>query len=228
MEILKQAVAVPIFGTVIWLVWVFAQIAGTNAMMGLLAAFLLLAIAGWVLGRWPGRTFAGAVAAFVLILAIALPVWTVRTFGIVRFDPSSVLLVHVTGVPIWQPYTPDLIAKERAAGHAVFVDFTASWCLSCQVNERVILDSDSVKQHLLDSGAALVRADWTNQDADITKALAALGRSGVPTYAIYPADPNADPQVLPEVLTKGIVIDALNSLPKPQRQSAALPRPISQ
>jgi thiol:disulfide interchange protein DsbD len=226
MEILKQAVAVPIFGTVIWLVWVFAQIAGTNAMMGLLAAFLLLAIAGWVLGRWPGKTSAASVAILVLIIAIVVPVWAVRAFGSVGQPQANV--AAATGDAVWQPYSPDLIAKERAAGHAVFVDFTASWCLSCQVNERIILDSDDVKQHFRDTGLTLVRADWTNQDADITKALAALGRSGVPTYAIYPADPNADPQVLPEVLTKGIVIDALNSLPKPQRQSAALPRPISQ
>jgi thiol:disulfide interchange protein DsbD len=229
MEILKQAVAVPIFGTVIWLVWVFAQIAGTNAMMGLLAAFLLLAIAGWVLGRWPGKTFATGVAVFVLIGAVAVPVWAVH-FLYTPDDGSR--LVLLTSSPAakteWHPYTPDFVASERAAGHAVFVDFTASWCLSCQVNERVILDSDEVEQHFRDTGLTLVRADWTNQDADITKALAALGRSGVPTYAIYPADPNADPQVLPEVLTKGIVIDALNSLPKPQRQSAALPRPISQ
>jgi thiol:disulfide interchange protein len=229
MEILKQAVAVPIFGTVIWLVWVFAQIAGTNAMIGLLAAFLLLAIAGWVLGRWPGKTFATGVAVFVLIGAVAVPVWAVH-FLYTPDDGSR--LVLLTSSPAakteWHPYTPDFVASERAAGHAVFIDFTASWCLSCQVNERIILDSDDVKQHFRDTGLTLVRADWTNQDADITKALAALGRSGVPTYAIYPADPNADPQVLPEVLTKGIVIDALNSLLKPQRQSAALPRPISQ
>ncbi|MGC2619005.1 MAG: thioredoxin family protein, partial [Acidobacteriaceae bacterium] len=225
MEILKQAVAIPIFATVIWLVWVFAQIAGTNAMMGLLAAFLLLAIAGWVLGRWPGKTSAAAVAVLVLIAALAVPVWAVRQLG--STGPPQANAAASTNA-VWQPYSPELVAKERAAGHAVFVDFTASWCLSCQVNERVILDSASVQQHLHDSGVTLVRADWTNQDADITQALSALGRSGVPTYAIYPADPNADPHVLPEVLTQGIVIDALNSFPKPQRQSADLSRPVPQ
>lgn len=230
MEILKQAVSIPIFATVIWLVWVFTQVAGNNALMGLLAAFLLLAIAGWVLGRWPGKAAGSVVAGFVLAAAVAVPVWAVREFAPVRFDSSQVLLLSSIKPDsinsAWQPYTPDLVAQYRAQGRAVFVDFTASWCLSCQVNERVILDSDAVKQHLRDSGVALVRADWTNQDPDITKALAALGRSGVPTYAIYPADPNAPAQVLPEVLTKGIVIDALNSLPPAQRQSASLARPI--
>jgi thiol:disulfide interchange protein len=225
MEILKQAVAVPIFGTVIWLVWVFAQIAGTNALVGLLAAFLLLAVAGWVLGRWPGRFGASTVAVVVLAAAIVVPVWAVRHLGSAGPASANAAATDKSG---WQPYSPDLVAKERSQGKAVFVDFTASWCLSCQVNERVILDSDAVKQHLKDSGVALVRADWTNQDAQITQALAALGRSGVPTYAIYPADPNAPAQVLPEVLTQGIVIDALNSLPKTERQSARLSRPIGQ
>jgi thiol:disulfide interchange protein len=222
MEILKQAVAVPIFGTVIWLVWVFAQIAGTNALIGLLAAFLLLAVAGWVLGRWPGERPAAATAAVVLLAAIAAPVWAVRHLGTAAAAAAGASQQTASG---WEPFTPALVAQDRAQGRAVFVDFTASWCLSCQVNERVILDSAAVKQHLKDSGVALVRADWTNQDADITKALAALGRSGVPTYAIYPADPAAQPQVLPEVLTQRIVIDALNSLQNQQRQSAILSRP---
>jgi thiol:disulfide interchange protein len=223
MEILKQAVAVPIFGTVIWLVWVFAQIAGTNALIGLLAGFLLLAIAGWVLGRWPGERPAASVAVVIGVLAVALTVRVTQLFREVHFDPAHVLAVQTK--QDWQPFSPELIAQSRAQGKPVFVDFTASWCLSCQVNERVILDSETVKQHLKDSGAVLVRADWTNQDADITKALAALGRSGVPTYAIYPADPAAQPHVLPEVLTQGIVIDALNSLQNQQRQSAHLARP---
>ncbi|MGC2636981.1 MAG: thioredoxin family protein [Acidobacteriaceae bacterium] len=226
MEILKQAVAVPIFATVIWLVWVFAQIAGTNALIGLLAAFLLLAIAGWVLGRWPGKAAGTVVAVLVLAAAVGTSVWSVRAFGDSNprlIAKSDVIVLDVKGV--WQPWSPDLVAKDRAQGRPVFVDFTASWCLSCQVNERVILDSDAVEQKFRDSGVALVRADWTNQDPDITRALAALGRSGVPTYAIYPADPGAPPQVLPEVLTRGIVLSALNSLPGGHQQSANLERP---
>jgi thiol:disulfide interchange protein DsbD len=223
MEVLKQAVSVPIFATVIWLVWVFTQIAGTNALIGLLAAFLLLAIAGWVLGRWPGRTVAAGVAILVVAAAVAVPVWAVRNLG--SAGPAHPTAGSRAGSG-WQPYSPDLVAQLRSQGKPVFVDFTASWCLSCQVNERVILDSASVRQHLHDSGVALVRADWTNQDAEITRALASLGRSGVPTYAIYPADPNAPPHVLPEVLTQGIVIDALNTLTTAQ-QSATLSRPTS-
>ncbi|HKO11147.1 MAG TPA: thioredoxin family protein, partial [Acidobacteriaceae bacterium] len=159
----------------------------------------------------------------VVAAAVAVPVWAVRNLG--SAGPAHPTAEANAGAG-WQPYSPDLVAQLRSQGKPVFVDFTASWCLSCQVNERVILDSASVQQHLRDSGVALVRADWTNQDAEITRALAALGRSGVPTYAIYPGDPNAPPRVLPEVLTQGIVIDALNTLTTAQ-QSARLSRPTS-
>ncbi len=81
MEVLKQAVSIPIFATVIWLVWVFTQIAGTNALIGLLAAFLLLAVAGWFLGRWPGKSIATTIAATILIAAISASVWSVHAFG---------------------------------------------------------------------------------------------------------------------------------------------------
>jgi thiol:disulfide interchange protein len=231
MEVLKQAVAIPIFGTVIWLVWVFTQLAGTAALMGLLAAFLLLAIAGWFLGHWPGKARAAYAGSLIVILAIASSVWTIRAFGVVHGRSMVVGSVQENGTSppaTWQPFTPAALADARAQGHPVFVDFTASWCLSCQVNERLILDRGDVEQRLRDSGATLLRADWTNQDPVITQALASLGRSGVPTYVIYPADPSAPPHVLPEVLTRGMVMDALDSLPKSGRQSASLSRPISQ
>jgi thiol:disulfide interchange protein DsbD len=102
-----------------------------------------------------------------------------------------------------------LVENYRGQGRAVFVDFTASWCLSCQVNERVVLSRQDVQQRLKASGVALVRADWTHQDEVIAQTLASLGRSGVPTYVIYPAEPGAAPKVLPEVLTPGIIEAAL-------------------
>ncbi len=225
MEVLKQAVSIPIFGTVIWLVWVFTQIAGTNALIGLLTAFLLLAVGGWFLGRWPGKTLGTTMAAVFLIAAVGTSVWSVRAFG----APIASAVTQTAGSSNqWQPFTPTLLQQSRADGKPVFVDFTASWCLSCQVNERLILRRADVEQRLRDSGAVLLRADWTNQDPNITQALAALGRSGVPTYALYPADPNAPAHVLPEVLTPGIVMDALNSLPSTNRQSASAARPIPQ
>lgn len=214
MEVLKQATSVPIFATVIWLVWVFAQSAGLNALAGLLAAFLLLAVAGWILGRWPAKALATAAAAIVLLLAMALPIYAVRTFGAATAAP-----VNTAQNSEWEPFTPTVIEKYRAQGRPVFIDFTASWCLSCQVNERVILNRADVKEKLSSGGFALVRADWTNADESITQALNTLGRSGVPTYAIYSGSPQDAPQVLPEVLTPGIVLDAINKVQQ-QKQAA--------
>ena len=95
----------------------------------------------------------------------------------------------------------------------MFVDFTADWCLSCQVNERVVLERPEVLNKLADGKIALVRADWTRHDEDIARALATLGRSSVPTYALYPGTPGAPARVLPEVLTTNTVLDALKGLP---------------
>jgi thiol:disulfide interchange protein len=215
MELLKQATAVPIFGTVIWLVWVFAQLAGATALIGLLTAFLLLGIAGWVLGRWPARLPATATAVVILVLAVAAPVYAVRTFAA---QISSVAATQSGGARsdhtrAWQPFTPDVVAQYQAQGRPVFVDFTADWCLSCQVNERVVLERPEVLNRLQDGKIALVRADWTRHDEDIARALATLGRSSVPTYALYPGTPGAPARVLPEVLTTNTVLDALKALP---------------
>jgi thiol:disulfide interchange protein DsbD len=96
------------------------------------------------------------------------------------------------------------------------VDFTASWCLSCQVNERVALNRPEVMQAFHSANVVLLRADWTRHDEAITQALAALGRSGVPAYALY-APGESSPRLLPEVLTPGIVTDALAKLPTAKR-----------
>ncbi len=209
MEVLKQATAIPIFATVIWLVWLFAQTAGANALIGLMAAFLLLGIAGWVLGRWPARTPATLVALCIVALAVAAPVYAVHSFP----APQQASVAHTDHTRRWEPFTPDVIAKYQAQGRPVFVDFTADWCLSCQVNERVVLERPEVLAKLQDGKIALVRADWTRHDESIARALAALGRSGVPTYALYPGIPGAAAQVLPEVLTTNTVLDALKALP---------------
>jgi thiol:disulfide interchange protein DsbD len=210
MEVLKQAIAVPIFATVIWLVWLFTSGSGANALLGLLGGFLLLGIAGWILGRWPAQTPATVAAALVLAAAVALPIVAVDQLG----TPEPAAQAAGKGND-WIPFTPDVVEKYRAQGRPVLVDFTASWCLSCQVNERVVLDRADVQQRLRESGVALVKADWTRHDETIGAALAALGRSGIPAYALYPAAPGAPAQLLPEVLTPGIVYSALDTL-RPQ------------
>jgi thiol:disulfide interchange protein DsbD len=221
MELLKQATAIPVFGTVIWLVWVFAQLAGATALIGLLTAFLLLGIAGWTLGRWPAKRSGVAVAFVVIALAIAAPVYAVHTFSAPERESASAGNGRTDHTRGWQPFTPELVAQYQAQGRPVFVDFTADWCLSCQVNERVVLERPEVLNKLGDGKVALVRADWTRHDEEIAHALAGLGRSSVPTYALYPGTAGAPARLLPEVLTPGTVLDALKALPEPAAQRAA-------
>jgi thiol:disulfide interchange protein DsbD len=211
MDILKQAVSVPIFGTVIWLAWVIAGAYGAGLLLALLSEFLLLAIAGWFLGRWPAKRWATSIAVVVLAVVVAACFVAPKEFAATPTSgqPSS---GGATAAGTWQPWSADALQHALAAGQPVFVDFTASWCLSCQVNERVALDRPEVMQAFTAANVALFRADWTREDPAITKALTDLGRSGVPVYALYTPGQSA-PQLLPQVLTPGIVIDALSGLP---------------
>ena len=214
MEVLKQAVSVPIFITVIWLACVVTSGYGAELLAALLASFLLLAIAGWFLGRWPAKRWATTVAALILLAVVVACIAAPRELATA---PEASSTQNSSGSPAarsaWQPWSADAVQNALSAGHPVFVDFTASWCLSCQVNERVALSQPEVQQAFAAANVVLFRADWTREDAAITEELAALGRSGVPVYALYsPGDNN--PQLLPQVLTPGIVLDALAKLPK--------------
>jgi len=218
MEVLRQAVAVPIFATVIWLAWVLAAAYGAGVLAALLASFLLLAIAGWFLGRWPARRWATVVAALILLGVIALAVFGQRLVGESNgkaIQPGNTIL-NSAAANGWEPWSADAVSRYQSEGRPVFVDFTASWCLSCQVNERVALNRPEVQQAFRSANVALLRADWTRHDEAITQALAALGRSGVPAYALY-APEESSPRLLPEVLTQNIVMDALTKLPKTAR-----------
>ena len=118
----------------------------------------------------------------------------------------------------WEPWSAERVAELRRAGQPVFVDFTAAWCLTCQVNERVALRDSDVQARLRESGVVLLQADWTRRDARITEALASHGRQGVPLYVLYGDGP--EPIVLPEIITPGIVLEALEGALGPARTSA--------
>jgi thiol:disulfide interchange protein DsbD len=230
MEVLKQFTAVPLFATAIWLAWVYGQLhasggttsSGVDQMALLLGCFLLLAIAGWALGRWPAK-WASRIAALVLIaLGLAIPLSQTRNASrAVTPDQSNAMQQNAaqTGpfasnatanaALVWQPYSQQALDAARAAGHPVFIDFTAAWCLSCQFNERAVLRSADVESALRAHNFVLLKADWTNDDPAITQKLASLGRAGVPTYVLYPAAANSAPDVLPELLTKGVVLEAI-------------------
>ena len=215
MEVLKQAVSVPIFGTVIWLAWVIANAYGAAVLAALLASFLLLAIAGWFLGRWPAKAWSTAVAGVILLIVVMSAVVAPKQLAIANETPNQPAIS--TG---WQAWSAEDVQKFQSQGRPVFVDFTASWCLSCQVNERVALGKPEVQKAFADAKVVLMRADWTRYDDNITRTLNGFGRSGVPTYALY-APGDSQPRLLPEVLTPGIVTDAIAQLPQRSTQTNA-------
>lgn len=214
METLKQLTAVPLFATVIWLTWVYGRLhitgengAESDAIVYLLLCFLMVAIAGWALAKWPAR-WSSAIAAVVLIgLGLAVPLS--RPAAALVSSSAQQGSVQSPGHLAWAPYSQAALDAARAAGNPVFIDFTAAWCLSCQVNEKLVLKSAEVEQQLTQHHFTLLRADWTQYSPEITAQLSSLGRSGVPTYTIYPAKGQAD--VLPELLTKDAVLNAIQA-----------------
>jgi thiol:disulfide interchange protein DsbD len=208
MEILKQATSIPIFATVIWLSWVLARAYGAEVLAALLAGFLLLAIAGWFLGRWPGRRIPALVAAVFVLAAVALA-FAAQKFANAKEDaPQGEVAEQSSAVAARSAWSETVQAQAIASGRPVFVDFTASWCLSCQVNERTALQAAEVQKRFREKNVLLLKADWTRHDEAITAALKKLGRSGVPTYVYY-APSGQSPRLLPEALTPGIVLEAL-------------------
>ena len=205
MERLKQFLAFPMYATAAWLVWVLSRQIGADAVIVAATGMILIALAAWLAGTTRGTRrpcrFAGAAVSLVLLLAaIGLPVAGVSGAG---GRPA----VKASGP--WEPYSPERFDALRAEGRAVFVNMTADWCITCKVNERVALSSDAVADAFARHDVAYLKGDWTNRDAAITAVLETFGRQGVPLYVLYPRDAAKAPVVLPQLLTEGVVIDAL-------------------
>ena len=111
-----------------------------------------------------------------------------------------------------QPIAAPRIAAQRSAGNPVFVDVTADWCITCMANETAVLLTDDMIQAFADHGVVYMVADWTNQDANIAALLKQHGRNGIPLYLMYPADTSTAPMMLPQLLTKKTMLDALQSV----------------
>jgi thiol:disulfide interchange protein len=196
---LKQALAFPLYATVVWLAWVLGRQAGLDAVVWLLAALVIAAFAAWLAGLPGGRgpLARGAIAA-LLVASVAIAV-----------APREGAAPALAAEDAWQPYSAQTVASLAAAGRPVFIDFTAAWCVTCQVNKKLVLEREDVLAAFHSRGVALVRADWTRRDPAIAQALARIGRSGVPAYVLY--RPGREPLVLPELLTRERVLDALDA-----------------
>ncbi|MGA1575288.1 MAG: protein-disulfide reductase DsbD family protein, partial [Burkholderiaceae bacterium] len=203
MQTFKQFLAFPMLATSIWLVWVLGQQTGIGGAAALL--LLMLAVA-WVLWLWYRVTARHwRLVGLLLVLLGAFSLWPTVVQPLARAADPTVAQADAQGR--WQAWSQAKVDAALARGESVFVDFTAAWCVTCQFNERTALAAPEVWQRARQSNVLMLRADWTSRDDAITRALAALGRSGVPTYALY--RPNQPPVLLPELLTTSIVLAAL-------------------
>jgi thiol:disulfide interchange protein DsbD len=211
----KQLMAFPLFATVAWLVWVFGHQTGVDGILRLLLGLTLVGAAAWVWGSWAtldastlARVTARTVAAGLLASGFMLS----ATAEPVRSEVNAAGALQSGSGVQWEPWSEKRVAELRAEGRPVFIDFTAAWCLTCKVNERVAFSSAEVRKIAGERNIAMLKADWTNRDAAITRALSSFGRSGVPLYVLYEADPSASPRLLPEILSPGILIETFSKL----------------
>lgn len=193
MNSFKQAMAFPMFATAIWLLWVLARQSGIDAVIIGLAVGLGIALLVWLCritrGFWSWAVGIAGAAALMISSALAL----------IPPAPSSQAL--------WQPWSEQALASARQTGRPVLVDFSAAWCVTCLVNERVALNDAAVMKRLKGGHVVTLKGDWTNPDPAITAALHQFGRDGVPLYVLY--TPGGKTEVLPQILTPQIVLTAL-------------------
>jgi thiol:disulfide interchange protein DsbD len=216
MEVFKQVLAFPLYATSAWLAWVLGAQAGNDAVLGLLLGLVFIGMGAWLYGRWAHAGFRWQPALAVLLGALGLFVaWPAGTGG----APAAPSMAARDG-EAWEAWSPEKVRSHVAQGHAVFVDFTAAWCVTCQVNKRVALHDAAVAKAFADRGIVRLTADWTRQDPQITEALAALGRNAVPVYALYLPGEDS-PHLLPEVLTPAIVLAEIDRVPAAKSAVAA-------
>ena len=212
MERVKQALAFPMYGAAAWLVWVLALQAGIDSVAAALGGMVLIAFAAWVYdssrhGRALARHGGLSLAAVALLIAIGGTGLVVRsaesTAGPATLSAAS------TPDRGWEPYSTERFDALRAKGDPVFLNFTAAWCITCLVNERVALSRPPVAEAFKAQGITYLKGDWTRQDPQISLVLDKFGRSGVPLYVYYPQGLQSKPVVLPQILTPELVVAAV-------------------
>lgn len=217
METFKQFLAFPMFASAVWLVWVLSQQSGPSGVLFTLSGLVLIAFALWLAkqsankGLW--RFVSRGLAGIFIIGALALP-WLVEPAGGTAAGEASGAMT-ADGVtngsgPASDTWSPDKQARAREKG-PVFVNFTAAWCVTCKVNESVALNSPRVREAFEKASVTYLKGDWTNENPDITAALAEYNRSGVPLYLLFP-EGEGRAKVLPQILTESTVLNAVESL----------------
>ena len=215
MDTLKQVFAFPIYASAAWLLWVLSHETSSFGLGAALAGTVLIGLAAWAYQKSSSSSGGGKVAVLVtaaasLLLAIILPV---RFADVATAAAAGESAQSKTGADEWQPYSAARVAELSAAGRPLLVNFTASWCLTCLVNERNAFSDSAVQEIFRDKKVTLMKGDWTNRDPAITHALAAFGRAGVPLYVVYNSRPGSEPVVLPQILTASVVQSAFADAP---------------
>jgi thiol:disulfide interchange protein len=209
METLKQFLAFPLYGTAAWLIWVLSFQVGPAGLMAALAGLVLIAFAAWAYGLVQGQGGASALAfrgmAAAAVIAVVAIVVTIRSdhFGETTAQASPAEAGY-------EAFSQQKLDTLLAAGRPVFVNMTAAWCITCLVNERTALSTESVREALLGKNVAYLKGDWTNRNPEITRLLERFGRSGVPLYVLYRG--GREPLVLPQILTPTLVLEKLAQL----------------
>lgn len=205
---LKQFLAFPVYATAVWLVYVLSQEAGESAASAVLAGAVMIAFAAWLYdAAWSSR---GALRGWAVGVSAATVLGAFALLGLVSdADSRRATRTADTADPYWQPFSRARLDELRTEGTPAFIDFTAAWCITCKVNERIVLGDAAVRKALLDAGVAMLRADWTRQDPEITRELEANGRLGVPLYLFYPRPKLGGDRPSPIVMPQILSVDAL-------------------
>ncbi|MDQ6860682.1 MAG: thioredoxin family protein [Verrucomicrobiota bacterium] len=197
--------------TLLFLLAVLGAQRGTAGIIWTACFLLALSIAAWMFGAFNTPNSSARSRGVALVLALILAVGSGVYFIGGKFKETKPEAV-ATMEKGWRPFTPEALTAELASGPAVFIDFTAAWCITCKFNEATVLETGAVREAFDRRGIVKFKADWTNADPAITKMLQQFGRPGVPLYVLYPAGKSVQPIVLPELLTKNIVLQQLETI----------------
>ena len=209
MERLRGTLAFPMYGAALWLAWVFARQQGLDALGLLFVGGLAAALGLWLFGWRQIERMEGRGAVVVSILSALALVVAVAMAGLAVLRPAEPQAAAAASGPLASiPWSLEAVAEAQAAGRPVFVDFTADWCVTCKINERSALASPRTAEAIAKTNAVFMVADWTLRDDRIARELERHGRSGVPLYLVY-APGEAEPRILPQLLTDGVVVEAL-------------------
>jgi thiol:disulfide interchange protein len=206
MDVLRKALAFPMYAAAAWLLWVLSQQTDAAGLAAALAALVVAAFALWLFGlAQVGRPILRIVAVLLIVGAALLAVLAPKAVQ----APAAGTETAAAGEELpYEAWSPEKVAALRAEGKPVLVNFTAAWCVTCQVNEKVAFQTAEVAEAMKASGAVYLKGDWTRRDAAIAAELASHGRAGVPLYLLYTPGVEA-PRILPQLLTPGMVAQAV-------------------